>query len=77
MGKYKAVYDRYHTRYKEEFDTAKEAAQFLFSGEERGELSWHEIVDPKGKVIAKHSDDAAYKALEKLGAVDYETLLRD
>lgn len=68
--KYVARYNRYYQEYFKDFDTAKEAAQFLLDGEYNGDLSWNDITDPKGKVIADaRTERTTYSDLRKLGAV--------
>ena len=68
--KYIAVYFRYHSKYEEEFDTAKDAAQFLLNGEWDGSLSWYKVEDSSGKELAStdNPEDNPYAGLYRLGA---------
>lgn len=68
--KYIASFNRYYQEYTQEFDTAKQAAQFLLQGESDGEMSWNDITY-KGKVIAKNQP-INWEELYRLGASNDE-----
>lgn len=50
MSKYKAHYWRYHQHYVEDCDTLEEAKDFLYRGEDNGELSTELIETPDGVI---------------------------
>lgn len=68
-----AVYYRHRMKYEDEFDSAKEAAQFLYDGEMNGSLSYRYVIDPSGVIIADHKE-LGYEPLYALGATDDQSI---